>query len=184
VEYVETYGYFTPGSAGSLTGKMGMRPGSPVPLPLLSHVLDHSVGGPRANGTHYGPSVSGYYRHPLGYYENSGTVRLASCRPSRVPSRRNVRARRRCPTHALQCPHWASPTVQGIPRATRDLVARGGVGVETWYRRVCTSTTGHEGLGNPALTLSRRRCRAVSYTSSDTPRFPDMLLFPRPFGSR
>jgi len=26
VEYVETYGYFTPGSAGSLTGKMGMRP--------------------------------------------------------------------------------------------------------------------------------------------------------------
>ncbi len=34
------------------------------------------------------------------------------------------------------------------------------------------------GSGNPALTLSCRRCRATPYTSSDVPRFPTMLLFP------
>lgn len=38
--------------------------GSPVPLPLLSHVLGHPVGGQRANGTYYGPSVSGHSRNP------------------------------------------------------------------------------------------------------------------------
>jgi hypothetical protein len=38
--------------------------GSPVPLPLLSHVLGHPVGGHRVNGTHYSPSVSGHYSHP------------------------------------------------------------------------------------------------------------------------
>ena len=57
-------------------------------------------------------------------------------------------------------------------------------GIQTCYRRVCGSTTGHWGLGNPALTLSRRRCRTMPYTSSDISRFPTMLLFPRPFGSR
>lgn len=34
------------------------------PLPLLSHVLDHPVSGQRANGTHYGPSVSCHYSNP------------------------------------------------------------------------------------------------------------------------
>jgi len=57
-------------------------------------------------------------------------------------------------------------------------------GVQTCYRRVCSSTPGHWGLGNPALTLSRRRCRTIPYTSSDISCFPTMLLFPRPFGSR
>jgi hypothetical protein len=57
-------------------------------------------------------------------------------------------------------------------------------GIQTCYRRVCGSTTGHWGLGNPALTLSRRRCRTMPYTSSDISCFPTMLLFPRPFGSR
>jgi hypothetical protein len=38
--------------------------GSPMLLPLLSHVLGHPVGGQRANGTHYRPSVSGHYSHP------------------------------------------------------------------------------------------------------------------------
>ncbi len=41
----------------------------------------------------------------IGYYENSGTVSLSTCRPSHVPRRRNVRARLRCPTHVLQCSH-------------------------------------------------------------------------------
>jgi hypothetical protein len=102
---------------------------SPVPLPLLSHVLDHSVGGPRANGTHYGPSVSRHYSAPFGYYENSGTLRLVSCRPSHVPLRRNVRARRRCPIHVLQCVRYASPIAQGVPRAKVEPVARDGVGL-------------------------------------------------------
>ena len=46
------------------------------------------------------------------------------------------------------------------------------------------STTGHWGSGNPAFTISRRRCGAASYMSSDTLRFTDMLLSPRPFGFR
>jgi len=57
-------------------------------------------------------------------------------------------------------------------------------GVQTCYQRVCSSTTGHWGVGNAALTLSRRRCRTMPYTSSDISCFPTMLLFPRPFGSR
>ena len=37
-----------------------------VLLPLLSHVLPgHPVRGQRANGTHYGPSVSCHYSHPI-----------------------------------------------------------------------------------------------------------------------
>jgi hypothetical protein len=35
-----------------------------------------------------------------------------------------------------------------------------------------------------ALAISLRRCRATTYTSSVVPRFTDMLLSPRPFGSR
>ena len=57
-------------------------------------------------------------------------------------------------------------------------------GIQTCYRRVCGSTTGHWGSGNAALTVSCRRCRTMPYTSSDISRFPTMLLFPRPFGSR
>ena len=57
-------------------------------------------------------------------------------------------------------------------------------GIQTCYQRVCSSTTGHWGLGNAALTLSRRRCRTMPYTSSDLSCFPTMLLFPRPFGFR
>ena len=94
------------------------------------------------------------------------------------------RARRRCPIHALACVRYASSIAQGFPRAKGVPAARDGVGCQTWSRRVCASTTGHWGSGNAALTLSRRRCRAVPYTSSDTPRFPTMLSSPRPFGSR
>ncbi len=79
----------------------------------------------------------------FGYYENSGTVSLSTCRPSHVPLRKNVLARRRCPTHALQCPHWASPITQGVPRAKVEPVARDGVGIQTWYRRVCRCTASH-----------------------------------------
>jgi len=103
--------------------------GSPIPLPLLSHVLGHPGGGQRANGTHYSPSVSCHYSNPVGYYENSVTVGLSACRRSHVPLQRNVLARRRCPIHVLQCSHWASPIAQGVPRAKVEPVARDGVGV-------------------------------------------------------
>ena len=36
-----------------------------VPLPLLSHVLGHPVGGQRGNSTHYSPSVSRHYSDPI-----------------------------------------------------------------------------------------------------------------------
>ena len=56
------------------------------------------------------------------------------------------------------------------------------------YRRAtdecAVSTTGHWGSGSIALTISLRRCRATAYTSSAVPRFTDMLLSLRPFGSR
>jgi len=65
-----------------------------------------------------------------------------------------------------------------------EFVAPGGVGVQTCYQRVCSSTPGHWDSGNPALALSLRCCRATVHTSSAVLRFTNMLLFPRPFGSR
>src|SRR5215467_8668418 len=52
------------------------------------------------------------------------------------------------------------------------------------YRRVCHSTAGDWGSNNPVLALSFRRCRTTAYTSSAVSRFTNMLLSPRPFGSR
>src|SRR5262249_14513404 len=54
---------------------------------------------------------------------------LASGRPSRVPSPRNVLDRRRLPIHPLQCPRWASAIAQGVPSAKVEPMARDGVGV-------------------------------------------------------
>src|SRR5215470_12970193 len=52
------------------------------------------------------------------------------------------------------------------------------------YRRVCGSTPGDWDADNPVLAISLRRCRTTAYTSSTVPRFTNMLLSPRPFGSR
>src|SRR5215471_8754782 len=52
------------------------------------------------------------------------------------------------------------------------------------YRRVCGSTPGDWDADNPVLAISLRRCSTTAYTSSAVPRFPNMLLSPRPFGSR
>src|SRR4029453_548085 len=46
------------------------------------------------------------------------------------------------------------------------------------------STPGDWDANNPVLALSLRRCRTTAYTSSAVPRFINMLLSPRPFGSR
>jgi len=54
-------------------------------------------------------------RHSHEYYWHSVTLGLASDRPSRVPSQRNVRERRRLPIHPLQYPRWASAIAQGVP---------------------------------------------------------------------
>ena len=63
-------------------------------------------------------------------------------------------------------------------------MALNGVGMQMCYRRVCHSTAGDWSSNNPVLALSLRRCRTTAYTSSAAPRFPTMLLSPRPFGSR
>src|SRR6266446_6730947 len=52
------------------------------------------------------------------------------------------------------------------------------------YRRVCGSTPGDWDANNPVLAVSLRRCRTTAYTSSALPCFTNMLLSPRPFGSR
>src|SRR6266849_9060165 len=52
------------------------------------------------------------------------------------------------------------------------------------YRRVCGSTPGDWDANNPVLAVSLRRCRTTAYTSSAIPCFTNMLLSPRPFGSR
>ena len=52
------------------------------------------------------------------------------------------------------------------------------------YQRVCGSTPGDWDADNPVLAISLRRCRTTAYTSSTVPRFTNMLLSPRPFGSR
>ena len=64
----------------------------------------------------------------IGYYENSGTVSLSTCRPSHVPLRRNVLARLRCPIHVLQCAHCASPIGQGVVWKKDDPIHTDGVG--------------------------------------------------------
>ena len=51
-------------------------------------------------------------------------------------------------------------------------------------QRVCGSTPGDWDANNPVLAVSLRRCRTTAYTSSAVPRFPNMLLSPRPCGSR
>src|SRR6266581_8169800 len=51
-------------------------------------------------------------------------------------------------------------------------------------QRVCGSTPGDWGSNNPVFAVSLRRCRTTAYTSSAVPRFTNMLLSPRPFGSR
>src|SRR5262249_57422446 len=63
-------------------------------------------------------------------------------------------------------------------------MAHDGVGLQMCYRRVCGSTPGDWDSHNPVLALSLRRCRTTAYTSSAVPRFPTMLLSPRPFRSR
>src|SRR6266566_8059896 len=63
-------------------------------------------------------------------------------------------------------------------------MARDGVGLQMCYRRVCGSTPGDWDSNNPVLALSLRCCRTTAYTSSAVPRFINMLLSPRPFGSR
>ncbi len=127
-------------------------------------------------------SLVGHDSHD--YYGHSVTIGLASRRQSRVPSQRNVLERLRLPTHVLECLHWASSLGQGVPRAKTELVASESVGVQTCYRRVCGSTPGHWDSGNSALAISLRRCRATPYTSSVVLCFINMLLSPRPFGSR
>src|SRR5262249_26816210 len=52
------------------------------------------------------------------------------------------------------------------------------------YRRVCGSTPGDGDSNSAVLALSLRRCRTTAYTSSAVSRFINMLLSPRPFGSR
>lgn len=51
-------------------------------------------------------------------------------------------------------------------------------------QRVCGCTPGDWDSNNPVLAVSLRRCRTTAYTSSAVPRFTNMLLSPRPFGSR
>src|SRR5215475_13233069 len=63
-------------------------------------------------------------------------------------------------------------------------MAHDGVGLQMCYRRVCGSTPGDWDSNNPVLALSLRRCRTTAYTSSAVPRFTNMLLSPRPCGSR
>jgi len=93
---------------------------SPVPLPPVH-------GSPVRPG---GASLPRVLWHSV-------TLGLAPRRQSRVPSLRNVLARRRRPTYALECVRYASPIEQGIPRAKLELVALDGVGLQTCYRRVC-----------------------------------------------
>src|SRR5499427_5597471 len=88
---------------------LGMRP--PVPLPLCTALPCALV-----------------ERHSHEYYWHSVTVGLASGRPSRVPSPRNVLERRRLPIHLLQYPRWASAIVQGVPWAKVEPMAHDGVG--------------------------------------------------------
>jgi hypothetical protein len=97
---------------------------------------------------------------------------------------RTSRERRRRPIHPLQYPRWASAIAQGVPSAKVEPMARDGVGVQMCYRRVCGSTPGDWDSDNAVFAISLRRCRTTAYTSSAVPRFTNMLLSPRPFGSR
>ncbi len=103
--------------------------GSPIPLPPLSHihpVTRSVVNEPTAHITVRLCQAITAIR--FGYYENSGTVTLLCVRPSRVPLQRNVLAQLRCPIHALQCAHCASPIGQGVAWKKVDPMHTDGVG--------------------------------------------------------
>jgi hypothetical protein len=67
-------------------------------------------------------------RHPHEYSWHSVPFGLAPGRPSHVPSQRNVRERRRCPIHALQCARCASSMGQDVPQTKAGSVASHSVG--------------------------------------------------------
>ena len=123
-------------------------------------------------------------RHSHDYYWDSVALGLAPRRPSHVPSLPNVESEVGSALMPLDGFISHRPVIKACPRRkiNRELSRASA------YRRATDgcerSTPGHCGSGNSALALSLRRCRAVAYTSSATPRFNNMLLSLPPFGSR
>jgi len=94
---------------------------------------------------------------------------LASLRPSRVPSLRNVLERRRLPIHPLQCPRWASAITQGVPSAKVEPMARDGVGVR------CAANA----CAVPPLESGMQTIQSSPYRSGVAgPQHTHLLLFP------
>ena len=103
------------------------------------------------------------------YYEHSVILGLASLRPSRVPSLRNVLERRRLPMHPLQCPRWASAITQGVPSAKVEPMARDGVGVR------CAANA----CAVPPLESGMQTIQSSPYRSGVAgPQHTHLLLFP------
>ena len=76
------------------------------------------------------------------------------------------------------------PSDRVSSHARGDRVTSDGVGVQTCYRRVYTSTTGDSDSSNTALTLLLRCRRTMPYMFSDISCFPNMLLSPLLFRFR
>ena len=99
------------------------------------------------------------------YYGTSVTVGLAPCRPSRLPSVSDARARRRCPVRPLQwarCPPSTRRRVRGSAVSARSL----GGPASGALQGTCPGITGGWGSSNPAFTVSRGPREPQPYTSS------------------
>ena len=82
---------------------------------------------PFALWTAFPSSLAG--RDSCDYYGHSVAIGLAPRRRSRVRLRRTSRARRRRPTHLLDCPHWASLRAPEVaPGLTVHAGAERGIG--------------------------------------------------------
>jgi hypothetical protein len=88
------------------------------------------------------------------------------------------------PPHTPECTRCSSPIHQGVPRTK----VNSWLPVASVYRRAtdeCEIPPLDIGVqAIPALAISLRRCRAPAYTSSAVLRFTNVLLSPRPCGSR
>ena len=118
-------------------------------------------------------------------YEDSVTLGLAPRRRAPVPSRTNVRGRRRGHIHDLECDRCSSSIGQGVPSTKRVSMAPDGVGVSTCYRRAYIVRHWSLGFRQGSFHHITQVLQSPNlYTSSGGLRFTDMLWSLHPFGVR
>ena len=88
-----------------------------------------------------------------------------------------VLARLRCPTHLLECPHWASLPVPEVASAAKEMpIQRRGAGFRRLSGGWIFASSGDWDSGSVAFTVSHESRDALLRTPGHSRRFPGMLL--------